>query len=239
MLLRLAPLALVLVPSLAVASPRVALVDSADHAAQTDAVTPPGATPRLERAAAPEHLVALSVNEPFGWAAGNLAASASIGLQQHVALRVNVARYGYHANPAGEIIALAMGDDGDEAWRSGRFLDTGVGVTYYPRKLWSGFTLEVGMNIRQEKTHIEDEFATPYSTDRDINTYAARWLAGWSWLIHDRVTISFALGASAGAARGSETTIEADYGTNMMPVTRPVHDDVWAPEGYLRFGVTL
>ncbi len=177
---------------------------------------------------------AIAVNFPLGWVGGkSVAGSAYVGVSQHDAIRLNVARYENTASAVGEIIAVAAGGDGDEAERSGRTLDVGVGIVHYSRALWDGFTLEAGALRRARDIRVTDTNASPAVVATDTTTYGCRALVGWSWLVHKHVFIATAVGGSAGIETGSEYT--ENYTGGMMKTSKVDRTDV-SFEGYLRFG---
>lgn len=177
-------------------------------------------------AASPD--VAVAVNAPSGWVdAGSIAGSAYVGLSEHQALRLNVATYAYGTSAAMEAFIAALGAE-DEASRSGRFVDLGAGWMYFSDRLWSGFSVELGVLGRSTDARVADDNASPQVVHTTTRTVAGRALVGWSWLLYDRAFIAVAAGLSAGYERGTET------GDAMS--TRPVGRASVNAEGYLRFG---
>jgi len=183
----------------------------------------------LVRTAAASPDVAVAVNAPSGWLdAGSVAGSAYVGLSEHQALRVNAATYAYTQSAAMELFIAALGGE-DEASRSGRFVDVSAGWMYFSNRLWSGFTVELGVLGRARDTTIDDSNASPAVVHTTTHTLAGRALIGWSWLIYDRAFIAVGAGLSAGYEAGSETT-------EPMTTTRAVGRSAINAEGYLRFG---
>ena len=118
-------------------------------------------------------------------------------------------------------------------------IDVGAGWMYFPRRVFDGPTVELGVLHRSLDTELYDDFGTPEKVWRDGQEVAARALLGWSWMIRNRVFIALAFGASKGYAFGRETTQEdATY-----PVSPKMTHDFgeWTTnfEGYLRFGVAF
>jgi hypothetical protein len=189
-----------------------------------------------QHTAAEDHPYVLAINEPFGWKSGfAIAGSAYVGLSAHQALRLNLASYDYNGNLAGELIGIfVFGTDGSEAGHRGRLLDVSAGWMYFPRKLWDGPTFEAGLLHRSVDTTLdtEDELI-----DRDGQMYAVRALLGWSWLIKNRVVVSFAMGASKGYTFGTETTKPWNTYPD-PPMTTTVDLGEWTTgfEGYVRLG---
>lgn len=184
--------------------------------------------------AADDHPYVLAINEPFGWSSGfAIAGSGYVGLTAHQALRLNVASYEYNGNLAGDLIGIFLfGSDGSEAVHRGRLLDVSAGWMYFPRKLWDGPTFEAAILHRSVDTTLDNEDEL---VDRDGQTYGARALVGWSWLIKNRVVISFAMGASKGYTFGTETTTPW-YREPRMATTARLGEWTTGFEGYVRFG---
>jgi hypothetical protein len=87
-----------------------------------------------------------------------------------------------------------------------------------------------------------DSNMDPYSRDRDTQLYGARALVGWSWLIHDRVMISLAVGAGSGYETGTETTTRDSFVfPDNMSITETHDVSQWSTtvEGYFRAGFTF
>lgn len=183
-------------------------------------------------AADPE--VAFAVNAPLGWPSGNsVAGSFYVGLTDHDAIRANVASYAYTASAIGTVIAPALGGDGDEGSYSGRTTDVGLAWTNYSRRLFDGFTYELGVLRRARDWRSEDEFATPQIKITKTATYAGRAQVGWSWMIGDHAFVAAAVGLSLGYEHGHETW---DRELDSMPTNHPVSRADLQPEGYLRIG---
>lgn len=190
-----------------------------------------------------EHRFALSVNSPISWvAAQNVAASGYIGLTEHQALRLTAASYEFDVNLVEKgVIGLVFGGDIDGV-RSGRLLDVGAGWMYFPRRTYDGPMLELGLMRRSGATSELDSNMDPFAVERDTQRYAGRALVGWSWLIHDRVMISFAVGGSRGYETGTETTTrESFFFPDNMSRTETHDVSQWSTtvEGYFRAGFTF
>lgn len=184
--------------------------------------------------AADDHPYVLAINEPFGWSSGfAIAGSGYVGLTAHQALRLNVASYKYNGNIGGDLIDIFVFDgDGSEAGHSGRLFDVSAGWMYFPRKLWEGPTFEAALLHRSVDTTLDTEDEV---TERDGQTVAVRALLGWSWMIKNRVVISFAMGASKGYMFGTETTTPW-YPEPRMTTTANMGEWTTGFEGYVRFG---
>jgi hypothetical protein len=182
---------------------------------------------------------AVAINEPLGWTNGFAVAGSIYGrVAPHQAVRINAARYGFHGNLAGDVINIVAGGDG--ARHTGRLIDVGAGWVYFPRRVFDGPSIELGMLHRTLDARVEAEWETPGDVSRDGQEIAAHALLGWSWTIRNRVFISFAMGASKGYVWGSETTREMAFPTEpQTPMTHHFAEWTTGFEGYLRFGVAF
>jgi hypothetical protein len=181
--------------------------------------------------------VAIGVNFPTGWAdANSIAGSLYVGVTKKDAIRVNAASYRYTSSAVGDLIGLAYGADGDEASRSGRITDLGVGFVHYSRGLWDGLTVEVGALRRAKEIRINDSAVSLATVATTSTTYAGRALLGWSWLIKRHAFIAFAVGMSLGIEHGTDHT-ETTFRMPMMTVD--IDRTAIGGEGYLRFGGTF
>lgn len=198
--------------SLLLGAPALALV--ASLALLGEAAAEPAPAP-----AAPSAGVSVGLNLPFGWYAGNLAASTSFGFRRHHAVRVNFATYRPIDTETGPVY------------------DLGAAWVYYPRALWSGPMLELGALVRSRDLagYDSDDF-DDLTIETDTRTYAARALGGWSWRLDAGVFFAAALGVSAGYERGEESRLSSFE-------DMPTHSDVSrldvAFEFYLRFGLAF
>jgi hypothetical protein len=161
---------------------------------------------------------ALGVNSPVSIAKGfAYGVSGYIALDEHQALRTNVASYE----------SDYLWEDEIDAALSGHKYDVSISYVYYPRRVWDGFLLDAGVLGRRHHAVSYD-----YDYDRanwvaDTNTIAARGMAGWSWLFGGHVFIAVAVGASYGYEFGSVT-----YPT----MERAIGERSLFPESYLRVG---
>lgn len=179
--------------------------------------------------------VQIAINFPGMWDLGSVGGSVYAGVTEHVALRFNVATWHPMSLGLGDTLSIASGDDdGSDAKRTGRIIDTGVGAVFYPRALWDGLTLEVGALRRARDTTVENIDASPDTVTTRTSAYSARVLVGWSWLIHRRFVLSWAVGGSAGYESGTETS--HDRFDPMPATTRDVGRSTTSREAYLRFG---
>ena len=185
---------------------------------------------------AEDHTLALSVNPPFSW--GKRAAYGASGyarLTEHQALRINFASYELDTNVMLQLAVAVLAHDTVEGARGGRILDVGAGWMYFPRRTFDGPMLELGVMRRSGATFEADENMDPKYVDRDTQLYAARALAGWTWLLYDRAFVSFAVGAARGYEFGIETT-QRDSIDHPMPDTHDVSEWSTTVEGYVRLG---
>lgn len=170
---------------------------------------------------------------------GVVGGSAYVGASKHHGFRFNVARYGDHkVNPGAKFLISVLdgGDDGDG--RDGAYLDVGAGWMFFPRRLWDGFSLELGLVRRELHTRRQGE--TEQYVTRDSVKYAGRALVGWTWALRDNAVesyfVSVALGASYGPARGGGMYFD-EHGSFVMQ-TAAYRFDHWEPafEGFVRAG---
>lgn len=179
--------------------------------------------------------VALAVNQPFFWAQKVIGVSLYVGLDRHHAIRANVANYPALGTQAIAVIAAPSG--GTPSDRGGYF-DIGAGWQWFPRELWRGPTVELGLLWRSDRTRYPDaaDMTSVFEVERDARGVFARGLVGWSWLFHGRVFVMTAVGGALGYERGTEVVQLDDYTTRY---TRPAPPVVATLEGYLRFGLTF
>ena len=187
--------------------------------------------------------VAVAVNVPIGWK-WSLAASAWVGLDEHHAIRANVARY---RGPLWQIIPNLVEADGeaDEPGtippEFGATTDLGLGWVYYPRRVLDGPSLEVGALVRLNRLRDRINDQNVADDEQFTNVYSARVLAGWTWRLSDWWFIATSLGASAGYERGRLKSF-AGYSQNpFMEIIKEEHVsrlDV-SVEAYLRVGLAF
>jgi hypothetical protein len=195
---------------------------------------PRGSGPDL--AAAVRHVpIAIGTNLPLLWEdADSIAASLYVGASDHHAIRANVASYKPHGPVVADaIVGLLFDGDGSEASESGRTTDVGIGWVYYPRSLWSGFTVEAGALRRARDVRVHDSNMTPERVTTRTTIYAARAMVGWSWSLGRHMFIATGLGLSVGRESGTEI-LEVDY-NRMTTRENVLRVDVTA-ESYLRIG---
>lgn len=195
-----------------------------------------GLLPAIATASPPaEERLAVAVNEPFFWAQRVIGVSLYVGLDSHHAIRANVANY---PAPGTQAIAVIAAPSGGTPSDRGGYFDVGAGWQWYPRELWSGPTVELGVLWRADRTRYPDaaDMTPVYEVERDARGVLARGLVGWSWLFYRRLFIMGAVGGAVGYARGTELVQLDDY-TTMY--TRPAPSIAATVEGYVRFGWTF
>ena len=182
--------------------------------------------------------IAVGVNPPTSWPDGNaIGASLYVGISERHAIRANVARYKYR-RPPGESISVLLGAEELPSY-SGHTTDLGISLVYHPRRLWRGFTWEIGV-LRRARDHrierIEEEDADPVALATRTTEYAGRGMIGWSWLMFDHVFLAISGGLSVGHESGTETTGRS---ADAMPVQTKVSRLVHEFEGMARLGVAF
>jgi hypothetical protein len=182
--------------------------------------------------------VAVGVNPPPSWLDGHaIGASLYVGISERHAIRANFARYEYRNDPLDTLSVIA----GAEAvpTHSGHTTDLGISLVYHPRRLWRGFTWEIGV-LRRARDHrierIDDDDADPMVFATRSTEYAGRGMFGWSWLMFDHVFLAISGGLSVGQESGTETTGRLD---DAMPVQTKVSRLVHEFEGMARLGVAF
>lgn len=186
--------------------------------------------------------IAIAVNPPLRWAFDEARAfglSAYAGVTSHHAIRVNFARYQFVGNWAKKLAYALVAPEGEGESDEGRVTDVGASWMYFPRRLWSGPSLEAGLLFRRYDTYVVDEYPAdgePEIIGTNTSTYAARALVGWSWLIKNHVFISIAAGVSAGYELGRETTAPDADDPREMRVTGDVRRIDITGETFIRLG---
>jgi hypothetical protein len=187
----------------------------------------------VRAAAAPRLHAALGVNSPLSWPHGtSVGGSLYLGIGDHHAIRVNGARYQYRGGAGGQLLLEALGAE-DLPSHSGHTSDVGLAWVYYPRRSWSGVTLELGV-LRRARDHRLVESEDPNVLETRTTTYAGRAMVGWSWLIGKHVFVAVAAGISVGHESGTE---DAQRYPDYMTVRTDVSRKDIAGEGLLRIGL--
>lgn len=184
------------------------------------------------------HRLALAVNSPVSWAVpdwnheGAFAISGWVGLTEHQALRANFATYDPDFHPLA-VIAGAYSECPPE----GNTKDVSAAWVYFPRKLYSGLSLEVGAMRRSTTQAIRYCDLAQYSDRIQASvTYAARAMVGWSWTIGDHAFIAIAIGGSNGRERGElQRRMDSESAFETLRIAQ------WTSsvETYLRFGAAI
>jgi len=171
---------------------------------------------------------ALGVNTPLGWYQGSYGGSLSIGLSPHLAIRANVAYRG-HRDLLEELANGVAG--GEVPSYSGRVIDYGAGLVWYPRRRWEGFMLEAGALLRDRaiRTSYEFEVVKNWTT-----TLSGRGMIGWSWRLGPAF-VAAAVGFSAGYEVGREAVTPESF-QSMPSTTRDLARLQVDGEAYLRIG---
>lgn len=179
--------------------------------------------------------VAVGVNHPLSWLDGNaFGASLYVGISERHAIRANVAHYKY-SGPVGDTIAVIAGAEELPSY-TGHTTDMGISLVYHPRRLWRGFTWEIGVLRRARDHRIDDDNADPVVIATTTTEYAGRGMIGWSWLMFDHVFLAISGGLSVGREAGTETTERTEGAMAVQTkVSRLVHEF----EGMARIGVAF
>lgn len=176
--------------------------------------------------------VQLAVSEPFAYASGSFGATASFGVTDHQAVRVNVARYGGAILDA---VAIIAGAD-ETPSRHGKTTDYAVGWVYHPHALWDGFFFGVDALFRsRQKSEDDGDFGVDL-TAVHTHEYAARGQIGYSLLLWRHATLAVAVGMSLGYETGTTERTVGDFGGHQMSTTTDVGQRDVQAEGMLRFG---
>lgn len=203
-------------PATAAATVRSSSPAGAAGAARRSRRAPaPGADQEL-----PERGLAVGVSFPVRFFAGDIGVSLSYGFARHYAVRANFASF----------TELGPLDFDSEASHSGRSTDVGAGLVWYPRRLWSGPTFELGALARTIDRKIVDEDDTETT---DTSLVAGRALLGWSWR-YKEAFLAVAVGCALGYERGTESFAESP--DDMPPVEKRVRRLAGDGEFYFRAG---
>jgi hypothetical protein len=186
--------------------------------------------------------LAVGVNAPYRWVDGDaVGISVSVGTAKHHAIRANFATHDYVGSSFGEWVGLVVsGAESDGPGVNGRVTDIGAGYVYYPRRLWDGFMLELGL-MHRTRDISEDRHGGDELTYSKTTTRAARAMIGWSWLMYRRVFVAIGAGASLGSERGTELIVHdppGSVGTTTSSM-RTVDHTRAAAEAYFRIGGTF
>ncbi len=173
--------------------------------------------------------IALAVSSPVGWLRGTLGASVYVAPSAHSAIRANFSRYD------AESLLLSVLASFENAPHHGTITDLGIGWSWYPRRPWDGFLLELGVNRRERETWIRPE--SEDRVDTTSTTYAGRALIGWSWMITRHTFLAIAVGASAGREKGRDK-ITPEF-PREMPTTQAVDRTQVEFESYWRVGMVF
>jgi hypothetical protein len=187
------------------------------------------ASPRAARSAqdlTPVVPIALAVNAPWAWRHDSIGGSIYAGVTPHWAVRANFAKYDAEESLPAQLL-------GSGPYHHGGIFDLGLGGVWYPRRLWDGFTIEAGALMRHRDFRVTpDDLSSRPDLAIRSETFAARAMVGWSWLVARVVCLSVGVGASAGLEHGKETVLPEKG----MPTVRQVDRMQVDFETYARFG---
>lgn len=173
--------------------------------------------------------IAVSVSSPVGWLRDTFGASVYVAPGAHSVIRANFSRYD------AESLLLSLLANFENAPHHGTITDLGIGWSWYPRRPWDGFLLELGVNRRERDTWVHSEIED--RVDTTSTTYAGRALIGWSWMLNRRMFLAIAVGASAGREKGRDK-ITPEF-PREMPTTQAVDRTQVDFESYWRLGVVF
>ena len=104
----------------------------------------------------------------FGWFKDSpFGVSAYIGVHENLSLRFNYANYEHNADVLRDPFI-----ENETAWM-GRVSDFGGALQYFPRSVWSGLSLELGVLHRAQDTSERNSNNSPYIRDIKSSRYAA------------------------------------------------------------------
>ena len=169
--------------------------------------------------------VALTVNLPLMWGS-SIGVSAVVALADHHAVRFNGSRYKPH------FFSWLPSEDGSP---TGRNYDGSVSWIYFPRRVFTGATVEVGALYRDRyEAYV---YLRGHDNNYDIASriLAAQALVGWNWRFGGTFYIATAVGASLGYEKGRNTWIDSG-GASMTETVAASHVGA---EAYLRFGAVF
>lgn len=161
-----------------------------------------------------------------GFEHGHYNVSAALGFARHHVIRINLAHY-----PETSLGAVVPADD--SASISGRVKDRGISYHYYPRSVWRGYNVEVGVLSRRLDSDVSDLVATE-RTATDL--IAGKATVGWS-----ATSTHLFFGIGGGVAVGRETgTLTVGGFSRSQPAKMSTIDHVKvSPEFYFRIGMTF
>lgn len=177
------------------------------------------------KSAPADHPVALSVNLPLMWGT-SIGVSAVFAVADHHAVRFNGSRY--------DKLFLSWITSEDSA-PTGRNYDGSVSWIYYPRKVFTGATVEVGALYRDRAEEYFYSMGRNDNYDIESRILAGQAFVGWNWRVGSVFYVATAVGASVGYEKGTN----AFRDNNGQDVTENVAESHVGAEGYLRFGAVL
>ncbi|HWO25291.1 MAG TPA: hypothetical protein VNO30_41410 [Kofleriaceae bacterium] len=173
----------------------------------------------------------LASGSPLEWLMGTVRVSAYVGFGQHWAVRADFATQDTQETGqviTGPLLGAVLGESGDFA-RFPRVNDYGLGIAWYPRRLWDGFLLDVSAFYRGAEPQEPGDFRFRNRHNATIGAGSA--VIGWSWRLHENMFIAFAMGLSA--------SLEYDDIHTSPEHTPPSTSMYIGGTSYLRLGVVF
>ena len=180
---------------------------------------------RAPKAVLADHRVALAVNLPLMWGS-SVGVSATVAVADHHAVRFNGSRYDKL------FLTWFMTED---VVPTGRNYDGSVSWIYYPRKVFTGATVEVGALYRDGAEEYFYLGGRNNNYDIESRILAGQAFVGWNWRLGGTMYVATAVGASVGYEKGKNTFLDE----NRQSVTETVGKSHVGTEGYLRFGAVF
>lgn len=180
---------------------------------------------RAPKAVLADHPVALAVNLPLMWGA-SVGVSATVAVADHHAVRFNGSRYDKL------FLTWLASEDGAP---TGRNYDGSVSWIYYPRKVFTGATVEVGALYRDRAEEYFYSMGRNDNYDIESRILAGQAFVGWNWRLGGTLYVATAVGASLGYEKGTNKFRD----NNGQNVTENVAESHVGAEGYLRFGAVF
>lgn len=177
------------------------------------------------KSAPADHPVALTVNLPFLWGS-SVGVSAVIAVNDHHAVRFNGSRY---------VKLFLSWTASEDSGPFGHNYDGSVSWIYYPRKVFTGATVEVGALYRDRAEEYFYSMGRNDNYDIESRILAGQAFVGWNWRLGGTLYVATAVGASVGYEKGTNTFRDSvgKY------VTENVAASHVGAEGYLRFGAVF
>lgn len=170
-----------------------------------------------------------------------MAVTALVGLDDHHAIRANVARY---RGPLLAVIGRAFSDgDGPEAGDLpsdfGATTDVSLGWSYHLRRMLDGPSVETELLARFDRRRDHINGQNMASEEHHTSVYGGRVLASWTWRLSDLWFLSTGVGGAFGYERGHEKTFVGYGSTGEITKSGPVSRAYASLEGYARIGLAF